>query len=314
MAGTVYVLGAGFSRPAGGPLIRDFMDPDWVGRRKRARIMWGEPEFEVLRRILHDLPDDEQTIESALNTISSAALFGARFGRYSHRSLLRFAIDYVSTCVEEGVSHARKNLLYERFFNDVLQEDVALITTNYDLIPDIHMMARFGSFHYGLPANKRYRYLGLRHARFGPPLLKLHGSLSWLRCKSCKTIWLSPKYIRHRTGLRCLKTSCQGTYEILIVPPMWNKEAAARALALVWAEAYRQLSSAARVVVIGYSFPTLDRAALDLFRTALSKNHRASLEVHSGSSINYADLASRIGHKIQAKGLKLEQLVDQSQG
>lgn len=74
-------------------------------------------------------------------------------------------------------------------------------------------------------------------------LLKLHGSINW-------------------------KTSEDG--KTFIVPPTWNKSDSE--IRLLWDRAYRELMTAKRIIVIGYSFPETDIYVKSLLGLALNEN------------------------------------------
>ena len=89
---------------------------------------------------------------------------------------------------------------------------------------------------------------------------------------------------------------------------MWNKEATAKEISIIWAMARRLLVESRRIVVIGFSFPSLDRAAIDLMRSVLRDNPRIRVDVYNGPNYDYAALRTMLGRKLRNTGGKLEDL------
>jgi hypothetical protein len=74
-------------------------------------------------------------------------------------------------------------------------------------------------------------------------LLKLHGSINWKTVQDNRTF---------------------------IVPPTWNKSDSE--IRLLWDRAYRELITAKRIIVVGYSFPETDIYVKSLLGLALNEN------------------------------------------
>jgi hypothetical protein len=89
-------------------------------------------------------------------------------------------------------------------------------------------------------------------------LLKLHGSANWNWCQSCQRIRVLSfdSSSVTRTSPSC---SCGKQMSRLIVPPAWNKEEYLPLLRSVWQSAFRALSEAQRIWIIGYSMPASDK-------------------------------------------------------
>lgn len=108
-------------------------------------------------------------------------------------------------------------------------------------------------------------------------ILKLHGSLSWQYCRSCREVLLTPWnraidlktgcFVRHPNAsedpdgkLDYANTCpyCESFFETLILPPTHSKQLTHPIVSEVSRELSRELRSARRVVFIGYSFPEAD--------------------------------------------------------
>jgi len=306
---TLFILGAGFSRPAGGPLLREMLDETNEQNKAIVGEFWETAEWQVIRRLVSTLPQDEQNVEGVFNALSSRAFLGKNVGRYAARTLMDRLVGYVAALVGGRVRSPRGMEVYDHFLRDVLGNDEsAIISFNYDFVLEELLMEGYGGLDYGFPATSRYRYYRLRNARKGPYLFKLHGSINWVICGVCRTIWLHDRLALGRRGAPCPRSSCQGKLRLLIIPPMWNKEPVAKDIELLWREASALFPQSEEVLIIGFSFPHADRLALDLIRNGLSANPDARVYVHNGDRYDYAGLSKRLGREFTSTGGRLEDL------
>ena len=146
-----------------------------------------------------------------------------------------------------------------------------VITFNYDVALD-------HAYHIGRMAAS-YSIGASQHTAY--PLLKLHGSMNWLRCEDCNCIRPvamaelfegngSPWHASGGYGyLHLLKRltharacdACKGSWDPIpvIVPPTWDKMHCYNDLQSVWRTAAEHLASAEDIIVIGYSLPQSDQ-------------------------------------------------------
>ncbi len=311
---TVFVLGAGFSKRHGGPLLREMLDLSLPANRKAVGPLWKRPEFKTVWKVLKGLPKAERDIEGVFNRVSNASFYGSKIGNYNARTLIDFLTLYIAQLIEVRTTQRHEpyfDSVYRQFTEIVLSDEPsAIITFNYDLIGENLLMNGHGGLHYGFPSTSKFRYNRLRNARKGPILLKLHGSLDWVICSVCKTIWLNDRSARDKHGNSCLRPDCIGKLRLLIVPPLWNKEPAAKQVDLLWKTARQVLGWADAVEVIGCSFPSTDQLAFGLVREALSSRSTTTISVHNGPRYDYAGLESRLGRKLSKTGYTLEEFVE----
>jgi hypothetical protein len=117
-------------------------------------------------------------------------------------------------------------------------------------------------------------------------LLKLHGSLNWLYCKTCQRLEIgasdSRKYLKvlgrfvgpsleqsYRTDSSACPT-CQSRLRPLLIAPTHLKDYRIPHLAQVWYEAEQVLREASRVVFIGYSLPEDDVEVIYLLKRSMA--------------------------------------------
>jgi len=164
---------------------------------------------------------------------------------------------------------------YERFVEFLRslvspENTVALMTFNYDLALDLALHRRLqDTIDYGLEADVRGKV----------QLLKLHGSLNWLRCGCGKVAaWQLKDYLNRRQWsdgpgrlamLAEIKTFTHGcgrsAEDLFIVPPTWSKGEFHREIASVWRAAVLHLQEAEEITIIGYSLPANDEFFRYLF-------------------------------------------------
>jgi hypothetical protein len=166
-----------------------------------------------------------------------------------------------------------------------------VISTNYDLIADTAMMAvsQDRTPERRLPDYRiqfRTPFYSAEGGRFGT-LLKLHGSLNWLYCRTCQRIEIgasqSRLYLKVLGRLIGSSTSLEQSYtpdgnpcqscgtrlRPLLIAPTHLKDYRNPHLAQVWYEAERALREAERVVFIGYSLPDDDVEVVYLLKRGL---------------------------------------------
>jgi hypothetical protein len=195
-------------------------------------------------------------------------------------------------------------VLLDRFYPRGDQEP-CVISTNYDLIVDTAMM--FLSVNRPLAgAAEEVRLPDYRchistdfyrnePARFGT-LLKLHGSLNWLYCRTCLRLELGESAARRyarvlaqlvgsddlkrfftRDGSPC--PICNTKLRPLLVAPTHLKDYRNPHVAQVWYEAEHVLREATRVIFVGYSLPDDDVEVVYLLKRSLAKPNPPQITV-----------------------------------
>lgn len=142
----------------------------------------------------------------------------------------------------------------------------SIISFNYDLVVEdaltdlgISFSYGFGPKSYALHESSK-RFLLRRTADV--PLLKLHGSINWA-------------YPGRRLGKLTVHGSYRDVRELglvpQLVPPTWRKTFDG-ALSHVWDEALRRISTATRLIVLGFSMPPTDLHFKYLMAAGLREN------------------------------------------
>lgn len=189
----VYILGAGFSKNAGGLLMNEFLLQKELGSmRKTLNQMYPDLKNFMNRAIQDGLIGTDWNIEEFFNLVSEADLLKLKFktmdGNYWEAS--KIYRDLVDCIVNELLLSMRKKLEkrnsqlpshYLDFAKRFLKRDVTIITFNWDHIAEWLLFTEFGGLDYCLDLDnvkKVDRTVG--NISKGVKLLKLHGSVNWL--------------------------------------------------------------------------------------------------------------------------------------
>jgi hypothetical protein len=293
MSRTVFILGAGASREAGGPLMADFLDrAEDILRRNQAGKMEASfrrvfSAISTLQAVHSKATLDIDNIESVFAAFEMAQLFGGVRGLSMEdvnelpgaiRDVIVRTLERTVPLRVVGPAESIRFIPpvgYDNFAGLVQdmasnQQPVSIITFNYDLALDYGLHFIKVPVDYCISGSSEPRKIAL---------LKLHGSLNWARCGKCRTVlpWLignfftrrqfrlakpdQPAYLEIASHLEEDVKHCDQPVESrpVIVPPTWNKTQYQQEIAAVWREAARHLSEAENILVIGYSLPPTDQ-------------------------------------------------------
>ena len=299
MANTLFILGAGASKQAGAPLMAEFLD--------RAGDLLAEGQvtddstsfqnvFRAVGRLqpLHSKADfDMGNVESVFalmemgktlekfpgcDTVDEINGLITNMKTVITKTIERTLLFPLETANAGGIEYKRYSEPFPyREFVELLQylreeafpgHKISVLTFNYDLALDLALMRDDLGPDYCFTASGSQRKI---------PLLKLHGSLNWVRCPECDRVvaWELEDYLnKHYPPSRAKEKaplfigsrlsefplSCNHSFrrEPAIVPPTWNKEDYHRPLSKVWGRAAQELGDSENIFVIGYSMPESD--------------------------------------------------------
>lgn len=306
MSDTVVFLGAGATKSCNGPLTDEILP----AMHLRATDAAAGGESTELRQFLeqefHVAPGAPKESYPGLPLLMSLIDTGldrrqAFNGRWDLAALsrLREQIEFgIYDLLEEQLQRSPTNnhwMLFDKLY-PAGGDDPCVISTNYDLIADTTLM--FLSENRGAGGVSEGRlpdYCCPIHtpldpaerARFGA-LHKLHGSLNWLFCKTCRRLELGASSARQYAKVmarlmgRDIKHAftpdgdpcsvCGTRLRPLLIAPTHMKDYRNPHLTQVWYEAERALRGAKRVVFVGYSLPDDDVDVVYLLKRSLSRN------------------------------------------
>ena len=305
MPGTVVFLGAGATKSCGGPLTSEIL-PNILQPKQPADVAAPNPagrvnlietfltaQFHVTRASLQEHYPGLPLLMSLIDTALDRRQALHPDWSYSRMSELRQAVEFaIFDQLEERLMKAPTNNHWELFKRLYVDPDVPrVISTNYDVIADTAMMylseqrtpesGRFPDYRCQISSD----FYRNESQRFGT-LLKLHGSLNWLHCRSCGRLEIgasqSRRYLKvlgkmlgqtlesaySPDGAPC--PVCKTKLQPLLITPTHLKNYRNPHIAQVWYEAEQLLRDASRVIFVGYSLPDDDVELVYLLKRSLA--------------------------------------------
>lgn len=254
----VWILGAGFSRPLGGPLLADLMTSSMQHQVESHFDATAAQRFETVRRVFTKGEGSLWTnAEDFLLYLSEAETSEAKrktLGPFVSRDtpITNFYKQAVRATAlassaflgetppgENGAILSTERWLPFRTWRDRLEPGDTVVTFNYDTVPEV---------------------LGL-HARLPdaestsgvPTVLKLHGSINW---HADDNQILGPTVHQHGWNV-ALKSHGRPAIGI----PGSGKALLGRKLKSLWDAAKSAIENASAIVIVGYRFPETDNFA-----------------------------------------------------
>jgi len=296
---TALVLGAGFSHPAGGPLLKDLLSEDVVAGSEADPTSLG---------IISELIELRQssghretiTFEDVFTEIWREARTGGRFRvgdeMWPAEDLLsQLTIHLSSVC---GRIHVRRSTrlwaTYAAFFSSFLEESrsLTLVTFNYDLLAEQILDDLGLRYDYGSSGMIEFdddrRRRRLRRSGAELSLIKLHGSANWGVCRGCREAGKHGDRVTsfEKPYIPIRRKSCPWCGEEFlepgVIPPILGKAGESRHMEPLWRLARRCLERARELIIIGYSLPATDVEAISLLREIDAPGKRSRIKVVCG--------------------------------
>jgi hypothetical protein len=306
IGGTVWILGAGFSRGLGAPLFRELFVSDKRARAagldlpgrvydvidlyRRFREGTNSGENELWR----DPEEFIDVLESAKSPGRSQALL-ATLTRFTPDELVdaarRLLALECSQFLRGAVTDTERWLPYLMWASR-LDETHTVISFNYDRVLEFVQKQKFReqTNYYSVIVPSEADTNGVWHARTMKcaPILKLHGSVDWITRNG--KIDVDP-----RDSLPA--DAASGNDLVLAVPGPekggFGKKF--RAIGVLWKGAEEAVQRAGRVVFLGYRFPVTDAQArirfLNAIKFATKGNTLKTVEVVLGPDDKHPDVA-----------------------
>lgn len=289
----VYVVGAGFSAGLGYPLTSDLLVRLWgrlkapVKKKLKQVIKFHHPGFN---------PDNFTSFPNVEELLSEMMVNEELFrasrqyeGNFTHNELRDLQRDLLLKIADwfhdlaDGVTPSEPSYPWlARFRDKVKEESAAIISFNWDLILDELL---FGdaldprSYGFSEPMPEE------------PVLLKPHGSLNWFEedqgrfLKKEKKIKLFPIKKSSKTKdsiyafreFRAPLSKHDRIYQPLIVPPVLLKRFENLVFEMLWKNCVSVLSTAKKVVFLGYSMPSADLHAQFIIRCGFDNQLQGEL-------------------------------------
>ena len=319
---TVWIIGAGFSRALGGPLLPDLFSEDSVRdvisrfdllidtdhllsaadiyRPRKAAINTGNSiggttynAESFLAEIDKAVSRGRDSADAKKMTMSLKSHAFRIFGDGDYDSLKRLAFATRRLLAAECSSFTKDaDLSSETWgpfirWGEILREEPdsnCVLTFNYDrVLESINEHLHNQVFRVVRPLEHR------DVARQAVPVYKLHGSVDWVRRKGNAEVVYGEEYAA---------VFANPDDEILMAIPGPSKKAMVTAcFDKTWAWAFDEVRSASKIVFVGYRIPESDPLALNRIVSAIRKNENQSLSV---SIVLGADKSSRDATRLES--------------
>lgn len=305
MARTTYILGAGFSYPAGiplqGQLMKEIVEntPDWQDLKESRRKL-----LEFIEVVFGLIAEDAShlALEDIYTPLHQALASQQYLCGYSPKELQTVEVHLtrlLSKIIDRGSYHGSPDFSYvDQFVETLLSRQRAhgpiptVISLNWDILLDkrlgeflqsheqIDYCCDYSSFSGLMEQDEREERI-MRRRWFQQKrikLIKLHGSLGWVCCPQCQRL------IGHHskkialgtfTGSEVCPFCKKARMRPIIALPSFRKELSSLHFQALWHAAGLELADSDKLVFIGYSFPLAD---FDL-RSLVTRYVKTSAEV-----------------------------------
>lgn len=273
----VVVIGAGFSKPAGGPLLRELLAPEYVDLGANHAHLIGKLNALASSRPSSDLEALFTEVWQEARTGGSLFMEGRNFDAAQVWDQL--SIHLTSLCSRIRLRRGTKLwALYGLYLSDLYRrsKSVTFVTFNYDLLleqllDDAGILYDYGNVSdlaFDDPDRRRKLNRGKREVS----ILKMHGSANWGFCEGCRKASSNDGMIvaYEEAYVPARRRRCPFCHERLlktgIVPPIIGKAGEGKKMAEIWKNARKALAKADAITIIGYSLPAGDREARSLLQ------------------------------------------------
>lgn len=275
----IIILGAGASKSEKAPLQNEWFKYifDYIYLQNKGednRTLENQEKifvdfFKVFWNIDKDnyLKVDFPTVEECLGMLDIAHDRNESLNAYTKEKIneIRNAITCLMAKILDEKIKNRTNheKLVELLKREGKLKDTVFISLNYDIIID-NVLTNLPGFRpdYGIDFAKSDKPEGCRRSNGDNSilLLKIHGSLNWLYCPTCKQMKLTPK---EKSGLKATCESmpckiCKKPMESMIIPPTFYKDMSNPFIRDIFSKADKVLREAKNIFICGYSFPEAD--------------------------------------------------------
>ena len=298
----VLLLGAGASTIFGCPTIAEFFDQlnkmELVLRENPSdsdqEILKYIDEFWMLRQDCMQAASigkrfNPDNYEDVLSIANEWREWGS-YGNSQYESAIRtiaFAlynpIEFFDKLGKRGalISIQREVQQFLLFAIPLLARDphgkIDTLTFNVDFMLERELLKRGYVIDYIFTKTKRWQGEELKKAYMDRNIriLKLHGSLNWLKRQRGDTEYMNFMNNEIKQGIEIIDSRhvhWNKSYTPYVIEPTLRKVIKAEGLKKIWKEAHQAISAAHYIVVCGYSFPNTDLHAVSFLRSAISRN------------------------------------------
>jgi len=320
---TVFFLGAGFSKDAGGPIQNEIIEKllslefeiyyqynETITKARKKFVNFLKNELHIERAQFENV-----ALEDVFTPIDRCIADGISYRNHSVKSLVDLREDFhmlMAASIKYGVDlHTNitpyisdfANYINKRAkvrINNIDEDNIAIITTNWDILLDNKLHEAIGRNDKDTPLSVvdyccyissleddpsiKPGLFALGKSGYNIKYLKLHGSMNWLHCPMCQRMYVkfeekiilsNPKYCKHCKTNYNLKDQPSIKLRSNLLLPTFLKDLSNIQIKLVWQNTAIELAEASKIVFIGYSLPFADFE----IRQLLSRTIRNNAEV-----------------------------------
>lgn len=239
-----------------------------------------------------DLEDVFTSFDKALQTRVSINHYSYFELESLKQSFLRLFVYYFTDCINNYSFNQKEYSNFLKFVKDIDKNNLTIISTNWDTLLEGYFDRLGMEYDYSFDKCFSYEKPISKSRKNEKPvrLLKLHGSINWIRCLNCNAL----SSYSYNTCVELLfndmsQESCPSCHEkarieynsVLLQPeiltPTMNKSINSLTFSSLWHQAEDSLRNAERIVFIGYSLPLADFEFRYLLQRCIS--HSAKIEV-----------------------------------
>ncbi|MBN1861910.1 MAG: hypothetical protein JW840_10695 [Candidatus Thermoplasmatota archaeon] len=279
----VFVFGAGASRDEGLPLQSSLLNEYFSSGTDELRTdlkNYFEDFYDINFRDLEHakFPSFEEALGIIELALQKEEIFGPTYPSAKLQTIRKNLVLSMGLAIQrcplntEGAHNRLISRLHRK--SHFKQDEYNFISFNYDILLDKALMNLFEDsifLDYGIEfINEDPKYtndsFGLWESardKDSITLLKPHGSLNWMYCQNCGSVYIKgdKKSNFFQSGYlqkieQCLKDQC--ILDWIIEPPSYFKKYNNIFLQNIWKRAYDILSKADKIIFIGYSMPEVD--------------------------------------------------------
>ena len=306
----VYILGAGCSKEDKAPLVREFFNVAFN------EVLPKIDKPQLKKRFLNikefrDLVLPQSNVEELLSYIDMQGIYKIKKQLKSPHFLRKDLIYLIAKTIEVnmGVGSSENYANFKSNYLGSVTPIPTVISFNWDIALDNTLISNSLDFSgesdtgvlLGIDYGTDFRYFTKKdkilkaNRNLSYKLLKLHGSLNWLFCKSCSS---NNKYfadgdkvmVRVSEGEKIECPECKKNLIPVIIPPTFNKLKDQGIISLikeVWVEAFNAIEDSECIFIIGYSFPEDDVHFKLFLRSALYANYLKNKKTINIIAVNY---------------------------
>ena len=303
----VWIFGAGFSKPLGGPLLNELFSNRFVAIARgmipatnhelRNTLTCVAGAYEILKKTLGLVEDPEDFLnlletacdednpqakqcQSILEQLKDKKSFilGINHvhggGQDDLKQLLAAARIQIAAVCESFVPFQQEQFVpeswkpYERWAKDLLLSQDTIVSFNYDRAVEWVAGERVWTL---LPDEEAQEWERVLNQSKSALLLKLHGSVTWMQNQAEKVVEYDATKVRE-----FIRSGTDASRLVIGIPGPGKSSLSTQILKPLWNKARMAIETADAVVIVGYRMPDTDGHAMEMITNSIRKRMSTS--------------------------------------